>query len=189
MTTVCAVARNGTVVMAADSMTTVYDRPIYGARKIIQLAVADARNDFDNSTLLIGCSGDGAYAGLLRNGHYHVDAIPDPDVDAQPWATAVAQGITELGIEHGLTDDGRLDAHLLLGWRGQLWTLVHQQAIYHPDGIAAIGSGEGPAIGAIDYALATGYADDLPGLLTAAVTIGIRRDRYSGGTIYAESIG
>ncbi len=188
MTTVCAVARNGHVVMAADSMTTVYDRPIYGARKIIKLAVADARNDFDNSTIIIGFSGDGAYVGLLR-AHFRVDAIPDPGEDAQSWATSIAQAITVLGVEHGLTDDGRLDANLLLGWRGQLWTVVHQQAIAHPDGIAAIGSGEGPAIGAIDYALATGYADDLPGLLTAAVTIGIRRDRYSGGTIYAESIG
>lgn len=81
-----------------------------------------------------------------------------------------------------------MDAHLLLGWNGNLWTINHATAIAHPDGTAAIGSGEGPAIGAIDALLA--HRPDMAGedVVTTAVAIAIERDRHSGHPVHVETL-
>jgi ATP-dependent protease HslVU (ClpYQ) peptidase subunit len=78
---------------------------------------------------------------------------------------------------------------MLLGCNGRLWSLTHMHAIPHLDGVAAIGSGEGPAIGAVDALLPfTGPPwQMLPAeVVFRAVRIGITRDRYSADPILVE---
>ncbi len=176
MTTVVAVAVGGAVFMAADSMTNVYERPVASARKIVRLAAGDGE-------VLIGFAGDGGLPGALV-ANLKIDGQPAEGEDPQAWAWSVASATTEIGVEAGLVENGRLDGNLLLGWRGRLWTLVHRQAIPHPDGRGALGSGEGPAIGALDAFMAMGM--EPAEAVTRAVQIGCNRDRYSGGPIRLE---
>lgn len=177
MTTLAAIAKDGQVWMAADSMTTVYDRPIpNAARKIRRLPVGHAE-------ALIGVCGDGGLADLLTT------RVTLPSLegmgDLQIWAAHVAYVVTDRAIEAGLTEDGRVDGHFLLGHAGQLWTLIHAQAIPHPDGIAALGSGEALAIGAID---ALEASNDPVQTLGRALQIACHRDRYSAGPVYVELV-
>lgn len=164
MTTVAAVSDGEHVWMAADSLVNVYDRPIIGGvRKIRRLPVSES------SDALIGFCGDGGLADLLDA---RVTLPPAPaDGDLQQWAASVSYAVTDAAVEAGLVEDGRIDGHLLLAYRGRLWTLLHAQAIPHPDGVAALGSGEGLAIGAI-----------------RAVEIACLRDRYSGMPMQIEMI-
>lgn len=192
MTTVVALAQDGNVHMAADTTTNVYDRPIFGVRKICRVEILGIR-------ALIGVSGDGAFchllpvainaseSALLRD--KTVRSAGDSDTHI---AHTIAEALTELAVARGLVDDGRMNGNFLLGFKGQLWTLVHQQAIAHPDGLAAIGSGEGPAMGCL-WALATreggGRLPMTPGLaVTYACRAAIRFDRYSGGVVQVESV-
>ncbi len=186
MTTLLAVAHAGVVHMAADSLTNVYERPVVGVRKILRIPVADQTHT--NGEVLIGVSGDGALAALLRF-HLKLDSAPAgtalADLDGpdgpDAWAATVAQAITVIAQEHGVLEDGRLDGHLVLGYAGRVWTVVHCQAIPHGDGVAAIGSGEGPAIGAVDALLSTGM--DPARAVPMAVRIGIERDKHSAGPV------
>lgn len=188
VTTVVAVARDGYVAMAADTVTNVYDRPIIGAAQKIVRGKLPAGGEY-----LLGMSGDGALGGLLRA---HL-TIPDDPGDPQVWAAAIARRVTEVSAEYGCQHEGRLDGNLILGMAGRLWTVCHMQAIPHADGVAAIGSGEGPAIGAVD-ALLPEYQAKAPtaptvevlrkAVLTAAA-IAIARDRYSELPITVETIG
>lgn len=179
MTTVCAVARKGRVVMGADSMTNVYDRPVYGVLKVRRFPAGPGE-------CLLGICGDGATADLLT-AHLTIPTPPGDSASLQPWALSVAQAVTSVAIEYGILTDGRMDGSVLLGHAGHVWTLSHQQATPHHDGVAAIGSGEGPAIGAIDYGLERGD-DNLESLIIRAVLIGMNRDRYSGGTATVETL-
>lgn len=185
MTTVVACANTHGVWMAADTMTNIYDRPIYGFRKIRRITVPGQRD------ILIGLSGDGALGDMIA----HRVAYPaglrraacptgPPDLDA--WATQVAIAISTQAVTEGLVDDGRLGGNLILGAAGRLWTLVHMQAVAHTDGMAAIGTGEGPAIGALQALLRLG---EKPAFAVGqACEIGIDRDRYSGGDVTIEHI-
>lgn len=178
MTTVAALARDGFVVMAADSMACVYDRPVLGFRKIRRLKVGDGE-------LLLGCSGQAGMPAIVE-AHLKVDAEPTDGQDPQPWADTIAHAITELAADHRQLEDGRMDAHLLLGWGGQVWTIGNGVAVHHPDGLAAIGSGEGPAIGAMDALLAACPDMPPPEVVTRAVRIAVGRDQYSAGSIQVE---
>jgi ATP-dependent protease HslVU (ClpYQ) peptidase subunit len=178
VTTIAAVARDGQVHMAADSLTNIYDRPIFdGARKIRRIPVGET------GQALLGVCGDGGLADLasarLRPSR--------PDSDLQAWAAGVAYEISSLAVEHGLTEQGRLDGSLLLGFDGRLWHTTHGQAIPIPDGVAAAGSGEGPAMGALDVLLARG--EDVGEAVRLAVEIACHRDKHSAGPIYTESLG
>jgi ATP-dependent protease HslVU (ClpYQ) peptidase subunit len=194
LTTIVGYARNGAVYMAADTMTNVYERPIVGGARKLHRVKAGLDDE-----VLLGICGAGGLAGELPQ-HLKIDAVPGLKIDAVPdgaddpdvqaWAHTVARAITEIAVEAGLVDDGKLDGHLLLGWGGRLWTLTHTMAIPHPDGVAAIGSGEGPAIGALDALVelaANGTIpwDPLRFTITAAA-VGIARDRYSGAPIDVE---
>lgn len=180
MTTVVAIARDGVVHMAGDTMTNVYERPIYGVPKIIRGALPD-----DAGSVLLAFAGDGALPALLARKLLINDA---PTIEArQSWASVVAELTTNIALAAGLSDDGRVTSSVLLGWNGYLWTLIHHQAVPHADGVAAIGSGEGPAIGCVDYGLSIGV-DDLEALARSAVAIGIQRDRYSGGVVQYERL-
>lgn len=179
MTTVAALARDGHVWMAADSLINVYDRPIVdGARKIRRLKAGGGE-------VLIGGAGESGILALVGN-LLTIDAEPDDDQDPNLWAETIAVQVTQLAAEHSLLDDGRMGACLLLGWRGRLWTISHATAIPHADGIAALGSGEGVAVGVMDALLDAGL--DLPPveILGRAVTLAIARDKHSGGPIWVE---
>lgn len=143
MTCIAALARDGRIAMAGDSRNNVHDRPIIGAAaKVRHRMTSDGKDQ-----MLFGVSGDGALMVLVRD-RLHVDEAPKPDADPHPWADAVAIALTELALEASIRDqDGRLDGSALLGWNGRLWTLTHMQAIPHPNGVAAIGSGSDYAIG------------------------------------------
>lgn len=177
MTVVAAYAVDGAVHMAADSMNNVYDRPVPGG------AVKIVRCDVGSEPMLIGVCGDGCLASLALR---RLD-VPPVNGDEDDWAFEVATALTTLAVEHGVTNDGRIDGTLLLGWRGRVWTLTHHQAIPHPDGIAAVGSGEGPAIGVLDALTECGV--DPRSAVETAVAVAIRRDRYCGGPIQYERLG
>jgi ATP-dependent protease HslVU (ClpYQ) peptidase subunit len=178
VTTVAALARDGAVYMAADSSVNIYDRAISGGvKKIRRIKTGDAE-------ILIGCSGNAGLPGVV-DGRLKVDAVPTDGQDPQPWADAIAFAVTSLAAEHHLFDDGSLDGHLILGWGGRVWSINTSVAVAHADGIAAIGSGEGLAVGAIDALLANTDADP-PRIVTEAVMIACRRDRYSEPPIQVE---
>lgn len=178
MTTIAAVARDDAVWMAADSATNVYERPIVdGARKLRRLSVGGREE------CLLGICGAGGLADLIGL-RLKLTEVPDEDGDLQPWAAAVAWAVTDLAQEAGLVDAGRIDGSIALGFRGRLWTLSETHAIPHPDGVNCLGSGEGPAIGALDVLL----EQDLDPIeaVARAVAVGINRDRNSRAPIYIE---
>ena len=176
MTTVVAVAQGHDVWMAADTMTNIYDRPVYTARKIRRVSTP-------SGDLLLGFSGDGALADMVQ---YRVGypALTGDRLDL--WATSIAIAISTQGVAEGLVDDGRLGGNLILGTQGRLWTLVHMQAVAHDDGMAAVGTGEGPAIGALEALLLLGEKPEFA--VQQACEIGIARDRYSGGDVTTEHL-
>lgn len=176
MTTVVALARDGAVAMAADTCINVYERPIVGgAHKLLRLGVGA-------SEALLGFAGEGAGPGIVAT-MWNVGVHPDDDEDPQSWANDIAIAVTTWLKNAGLVRDERIDATMLFGWRGRLWTLTHMVAIPHDDGVAAIGSGEGPAIGAVDAMLAVGADLSSAEIVSRACSIGIRRDRYSDGPV------
>jgi len=176
VTTVVAVAHGRDVWMAADTMTNIYDRPVYTARKIRRVSTP-------SGDLLLGFSGDGALADMIQ---YRVGypALTDKGFDV--WATDIAIAISKQGVTEGIVADGRLDGNLILGVGGGLWTLVHMQAVAHDDGMAAIGTGEGPAIGALETLLRLGEKPQFA--VQQACAVGISRDRYSGGDVQVEHL-
>lgn len=181
MTTVVAAADQRGVWMAADTTTNIYDRPVRGwARKIIRLVAGDA-------TVLMGISGNAGVAALIRR--LWPDALvapPGDEAGRQAWAEDIASELTAAMVEAGMVDDGLIDGHMLLGIPGALWTLQHHLAIRCPDGRGAVGSGEGPAIGALDALLQA----ELPIHLAVeqAAAIACARDRWSGLPLQIEFV-
>lgn len=183
-TVVAAVDDEGRVHLAADTLTNVYERPIHGgARKLIRIPFRDR-----GGHAAIGCSGDGALPHILTARLTIVAGPTDPrDPDAvQAWAHQIATDCTQLAVGAGLVSDGRIDATMLLAGAGRLWTIMHGGALRHPDGRAAIGSGEGPAIGALDALIDLGLH---PGeAVVRACRYGIHRDKHSGGPVQSETV-
>ena len=178
MTTVVAVAYEDSVVMAADSLTNVYDRPIpSGATKIRRVRL-EGRGE-----ALLGFCGAGGLA--MAPDHVTIPDPPDDPAALHGWAGLVSLTLQEWAASVGLVEDGRLDGAVLLGYAGRLWTLSQVHAIPHPDGRAALGSGEGPAIGALDAMLDHARAPIVEAI-TAAARIAIERDRHSAGPIQIE---
>lgn len=180
MTTVAAWATNGAVYMGADTCTNVYERPIIGgARKIRRVSTGTGE-------ALLGFCGSGGLPDVIA-AHHRIEAEPAPDADddnVHSWAHAIASAISDVARDAGLVDDGKLSGSVLLGWGGRLWTLTHHMAIPHPDGIAALGSGEGPAIGALDILTELDVAP--ADAVRQAVLVGIHRDRYSEAPVQVE---
>src|SRR4051794_3627424 len=117
MTTLVAAAADGLIAMAADTLTNVYDRPIIGgAKKIRRLMVGGQLN------ALVGFAGCGGLVAVAQ--HIAIDREPDPtsDRDCQEWAMSVAVELNRWSVETGITQDGRMDGSVLLGWGGRLWT-------------------------------------------------------------------
>lgn len=182
MTTVVAIARDGVVVMGADSLTNVYERPVYGGAIKVRRVPLEGGGE-----ALLGVSGAGAlgdlYAYRLTLPALPVDAWHS-HADLQQWAAQCAWSLTDLAREAGVTQDGQIDGNVLLGAAGQLWTVANYMAIPHPDGSAALGSGEGPALGALD-ALGT-YVDDLAERVRQALHIAQARDKHTASPMHVE---
>lgn len=179
MTTIAALADGKRVWMAADSCTNVYDRPLPlpgTAGKIRRLKVGE-------ETALLGYCGDGALPSLVEASMTVHQPGEDEELDV--WAHAVARAVTQMAVEAGLVESGRLDGSVLLGFRGRLWVLAHMQALVIIDGVCALGSGEGPAIGVLDALNGSRPAAELVGL---AVEIACRRDRYSEPPVSFDSV-
>lgn len=183
MTTVIALAEPRGVWMAADTLTNIYERPVRGwARKILRLPVGELGGE-----VLLGISGNAGMVSKARA--VWADGFPDPPDDpdaAQEWADAIASALTTPMVEAGMVSEGRLDGHFLLGYPGGLWTLQHHLAILCPDGRGAVGSGEGPAMGALDAFCQS----DVPPYraVSLAATIAVSRDRWSGLPLQLEHI-
>lgn len=174
MTTVLALARDGTVFMAADSMTNVFDHPMPGAaRKIMRL-------DAGGEQVLLGISGNAGMAGRIRPAWAAAEiSLPPRDDDLQECAEEIANLVTQPILDAVMTDsDGQMDGHFLLALRGRLWTIFHHAAVPHLDGLGAVGTGEGPAIGALDALLARRVQPEKAVRLAAAIAIS--RDLWSG---------
>ena len=179
MTTVAALARDGHVWMAADSLTTVYDRPVTSMRKI-------RRYPARTGEALVGISGTGAIAAVL-DADLKLAEVPEYE-DLDDWGNDVARKASAICTSSGVAEEGQMAGLLLLGYQGRLWSVTHCYAIAHPDGVAAVGSGEGPAIGAIDTLLAV--CPDMPPseVVARAVQAAILRDRHSGEPVQIEHL-
>lgn len=175
MTTIVGYARGRHTLMAADAVTNVYDRPVYSAEKILSCTTVGKDGSY-----LLGFAGEGAGPSVIRRRH-SVACMPDftDQADRNGWAASIASAVTEIFLEHQLVDQQRIDGTALLAAGGFLWTLTHHQAIAHPDGMAAIGSGEGPALGALHALIGAGRTPAKAVL--KACEVGILLDRYSGG--------
>ena len=175
MTTIVGYAKGPHTILAADSCTNVYERPIHSATKIIRHPTASR-----DGVILLGFSGAGAARALVAQ-HLTVECLPNMDdpADRHDWATSVAVAITGIYLDHGLQDGGDMDGHVLLAAQGHLWTIAHNVALSHPDGIAAIGSGEGPAIGAL-HALTDAGIHPVDACVRA-VHYAARLDLHTGG--------
>ncbi len=187
MTTIVAAARHGSVWMAADSLVSVCERPLPGAvRKILRLPVGEPGPG--QGEALLGVAGDGALCGLFRQlvRFGEVGATGTPVGDAQSWADRDAWMLTGIAREHGVLDNDRMDGMLLLAHAGQLWTVVHSQALPHPDGLAAVGSGADAALGAVTAFLRTGTSPWRS--VAEAVDIAIRFDINSAGPVQSEEL-
>lgn len=181
MSTVVAVVAEDGAWMAADSLTNIYDRPITGARKILVLPVP-------NGHVLIGLAGTAASDRQIRSAWPAVqDPPPADDEGRQGWADATAAIITEAMVAAGLVDDGKMDGSFLLAMPGALFTITHHMAIRSPDGRGAVGSGEGPAMGALDALLDAAHAHPRYAVEQAA-RIAVGRDRWSGLPLTVESV-
>lgn len=180
MTTVLACARDGLVHMAADTMTNVYDRPIYGAvEKTLRVPAGDG-------AVLLGFAGSGALLAGCRT-HLNIDDVPAAGEDPTIWANTVAAAVSDIAVEaRALDEDGRIEATVLLGWDGRLWTIATGWAIPHRDGLAAAGSGEGPAMGALTALLEHGVA--ARHAVVQAVRIAARYDRHSSEPVSCQDL-
>lgn len=182
MTTVAAFVDDGKVFMAADSCATVYDRHIRGVKKIRRYETVSGEQ------FLIGYAGITAIADCAESSLQIVVSTHSSDmIMLNKFAFGIAKIISGVAIDCNITENGRLDATCLLAYRGNVWTISHMGAIHHENGIAAIGSGEAYAIGAM-YAL---HSRSAPGPFVAseAVGIAIHNDIYSGGDVNIETLG
>lgn len=172
MTTALAYGLGEHVWIAADSMTNVYDRPVMGAAKIVGVEIGGVPTFFV-------VAGAGGLMQLLR----YKTCFDQPTDDLDAWAQDVAMIVTKTAVDHGMVQDGEMDATVLLACKGHVWTIAHHYAVAHPDRIGAIGNGEQAAIGAMDALLETSPTLDPAIAVYKAVDIAVRRDRFSGGEV------
>lgn len=183
MTTVAAYAKDGAVYMASDTVCNVGSRHVGGVGKILKFPVGDGAEH-----TLIAYSGAAAGAGLLRSGLEKGIESPVDGSDLQGWADDLALTITGLYVDAGCLDDGKMDANLLIGFQGNVWTLNHATAVRHPDGIASIGSGADIALGALE-ALRSHTQFTPTRCVAIACGIAIDNDCYSGGDVSVQVVG
>lgn len=179
MTTIAAITLDGAVIMGGDSQVTIGGTPLPFVRKVARVPVG-APGTFQE-TALLGVSGPGALGQRI----VHDFRLPSPDGDDHDrWAWAAARRLSELAANElpGVPD--ATDFHVLIGFRGQLWSATNGVSARWPDGIAAAGSGADYALGAL-HATAGLDAEAVRGALHIACHL----DLYSATPVYLERIG
>jgi ATP-dependent protease HslVU (ClpYQ) peptidase subunit len=155
LTTILAVADEGWLYMAGDTYTRMYDRScVDGLTKVHRLTFTDAPGEH----VLMGGAGYSSAGLAFASLPELLGPVPAPDADLRQWAGHVSRRVFRF-LAKELLDDADGDVSrcaYLIGYREKLFTIVHNGAIAHPDGVAALGSGEGVAIGAY---LALKHAD------------------------------
>lgn len=148
MTVIAAVARDGHVVMAADTATNYVGTRIDGAAKV-------RRVDLWGEPVLLAASGNGALLAVIAR---ELPASDPINGSGQEWADEVASSISEILAAQAppLLEDSSIDGALLLGWRGRLCYVFTHMATFVPDGIAAMGAGTDLALGVLNAALSRG---------------------------------
>lgn len=186
MTTIVAAvdADTGRVHLAVDSLTNVYERPIPGGvRKLARVRFGDGTGE-----AVLAASGDTALNQILTHDLVIPAGPPGPsEAELERWAHGVAAECTRLAVAAGIVEDGKMDGALLLCAAGTIWTIYHGAALRHPDGRAAVGSGEGPAIGALDVILDQQFVS-VEVAVQMACKVGIGRDRHSGEPIRVATV-
>jgi ATP-dependent protease HslVU (ClpYQ) peptidase subunit len=165
VTVVAAIARDGEIVMAADTATSYCGTYVDGAVKIRQVT-------FGAETALLAAAGNGALLAVAQRAL--ADTVAPSDGDTQDWLDQLATTISTAAAEHNppLLEDNRIDGALLLGWRGQLHYLFTHQATRVADGVAGLGAGCDVALGAMHAALIDGVTIEQAARL--AVTLACR---------------
>lgn len=161
MTVIAAVARDGRVVMAADTATNYVGTRIDGAVKVRAV-------DLWGEQVLLAASGNGALLAVIARELPDSDDVashpPAEDVNGsdQKWADHVATAISEILAEQAppLLEDNSIDGALLVGWRGRIFYVFTHMATFVSGGIAAMGSGTDMAIGVMCAALTRGASPD-----------------------------
>lgn len=157
-----AIDPDGTIAMAADTMSCYGDTALYGTLK------AHAHDVGEGRSALIGHSGSGSLHAVVRR-HWVCEGSPDPvctDDEADAWADAVAEAIAAVAVEATppVTDsDGAADGAVLLGYAGRVWVLSQQDAvpIYRAGRFAALGTGREVAVGVMHSLQALHQAEQL----------------------------
>jgi ATP-dependent protease HslVU (ClpYQ) peptidase subunit len=180
MTTLLACVDGGQTTMAADTYTTICGRPQPdSARKIRQYAPTNT------AKVLLGTAGDGSIHNILDGSGFELPTLDHltqgvgTDTDWQRWANQTAYRIHR-------TVSPATGAHLL-ACANRLWTLLGAQAIFHPAGRAALGTGADAALGALE-AFVVSEGTDREWAVGAAVRIACRLDVDSNEPIQTETI-
>lgn len=139
MTVVVAVTDGSRVEIAADSMTV--DGAGYTTTVDKLVVLPDRR-------IVAGAAGRAAVTGLLASALRTAD---DPTVDtADDWAQNVAVTVSAAAVEAGLTDDeGGPEFQAIVAWEHRMWLIGDRCALPVRERYAAVGSGAGPALGAM----------------------------------------
>lgn len=181
MTTIVAAVDydTGRVHVAADSLTNVYERPIPGGvRKLARVRFGDGTGE-----AVLGATGDTALNLILAHDLTIAAGPPGPtEAELERWAHRVAAECTRLAVAAGVVEGGKMDGSALLCAAGTIWTIFHGGALRHPDGRAALGTGEGPAMGALDILLDQRFVS-VEVAVQMACKAAIARDRRSGEPI------
>lgn len=187
MTTIVAAvdADTGRVHIAGDSLTNVYERPIPGGvRKLARVPFGDG----SSGGAVLAASGDTALNQIITHDLVIPAGPPGPsEAELERWAHGVATECTRLAVAAGIVEDGKMEGAMLLCAAGTIWTIYHGAALRHPDGRAALGSGEGPAIGALDVILDQQFVS-VEVAVQMACKAGIARDRHSGEPIEVATV-
>lgn len=118
MTILVGVVEGDHVVIAVDSYAVDGEGlRWHNPNKCIELPAGDDR-------VLIAVAGRTALQRVIRDG-LTIEAAPSSDpLDQEKWAQAIACSITQLAVEHKITDkDGDIDGACLLAWRHRLWDI------------------------------------------------------------------
>lgn len=145
MTVIAGMIHDDVVWMAADTAS-VDGTGIYRmSRKLDRIYFGEG------DSLIIGTCGAAGFAQAVRHGLVvHASPNPEDDKDCDKWAFAIAEAITELGLEHGWKDpEGNLGGGGLLAWQNRLWHISHNGAMPVPE-FTAIGAGQEVALGALE---------------------------------------
>lgn len=184
MTVVVGITDGERVWMASDTLgVNGWDQKHDAGPKIIRRAVAES------GECLIGVSGDGALLAMIRHDLDVPCSVRGDAWDADRWAYDVARKITDLCRDAKpdvMNESGKgMNASILLGFVGRLWTIATNQA-WPVESFAAIGSGD-------EYAMGVMHATETVGdlrpqeRLYLAVQAACRFDLHCGGDLRLET--